>query len=82
MRYGNRSFSRNGAVEVGFAGQKNFIGLYVLRTDVMEAHTHLLEGKGISFGKGAIRYSKPERIDFIVVERMLRGTLKSTGPTC
>src|SRR5215204_4166753 len=71
MEYGGPSYKRNGEVEVGFASQKNFIGLYILRTDVMNAHRELLKGKAISIGKGAIRYSKPERIDFSVVESML-----------
>jgi len=82
MVYGGPSYSRRGEVEVGFASQKNFIGLYILRTDVMNAHRHLLAGKGISVGKGAIRYSTPERIDFDVVQSMLRDTLVSTGPVC
>jgi hypothetical protein len=55
---------------------------YILRTDVMNAHKHLLTGKGVSVGKGAIRYSKPERIDFGVVEKMLRATQESKGPIC
>ena len=80
MQYGGPSYSRNGEVEVGFASQKHFIGLYILRTDVMNAHRDQL--KGISVGKGAIRYSQPERINFGVVESMLRGTVKSTGPVC
>jgi len=82
MDYGGPSYKRNGEVEVGFASQKHFIGLYILRTDVMAAHRDELKGKGISVGKGAIRYSKPEHIDFNVVESMLRGTVKSTGPVC
>ena len=82
MRYGGPSYSRNGGVEVGFASQKHFIALYILRTDVMNAHQDRLQCKGISVGKGAIRYSGPERIDFEVVESMLRGTVKSTGPVC
>jgi uncharacterized protein YdhG (YjbR/CyaY superfamily) len=82
MEYGRPSYKRNGEVEVGFASQKHFIGLCILRTDVMNAHRHLLEGKGIRYGKGVIRYSKPEQIDFNVVESMLRGTLESTGTIC
>jgi hypothetical protein len=61
-------------VEVGFASQKHFIGLYILRTDVMAAHREQLKEKGISVGKGAIRYSKPEHIIFRVMESMLRTT--------
>jgi uncharacterized protein YdhG (YjbR/CyaY superfamily) len=82
MDYGGPSYKRNGEVEVGFASQKHFIGLYILRTDVMAARRDKLAGKGISVGKGAIRYSQPERIDFNVVESMLHGAVKSTGPVC
>lgn len=82
MQYGGPSYSRGSEVEVGFASQKNFIGVYILRTDVMNAHKHLLTGKGVSLGKGVIRYSKPEKIDFGVVEKMLRATVESTGPIC
>ena len=82
MEYGGPSYKRNGEVEVGFASQKHFIGLYILRTDVMAARRDRLQGKGISVGKGAIRYSRPERIDFEVVASMLRGTVESTGPVC
>jgi uncharacterized protein YdhG (YjbR/CyaY superfamily) len=82
MDYGGPSYSRGGVVEVGFASQKNYIGLYILRTDVMRSHRYLLTVKGISLGKGAIRYSKPEHIDFKVVESMLRATVESTGPVC
>lgn len=48
----------------------------------MQAHGHLLKAKGVSFGKGCIRYSKPEKIDFRVVEMMLKATQNSKGPIC
>ena len=82
MVYGGPCYSRNGVVEVGFASQKHFIGLYILRTDVMKTHKDLLKVKGVSLGKGCIRYSKPERIDFNVVESMLRATKESAGVVC
>jgi uncharacterized protein YdhG (YjbR/CyaY superfamily) len=82
MDHGGPCYSRNGVVEVGFASQKNFIGLYILRTDVMLAHRYLLNIPGVSFGKGAIRYSRPEKIDFTVVEKLLRATVESTGEVC
>jgi len=82
MDYGGPSYKRNGVVEAGFASQKNFIGVYILRTDVMKSHRDLLKAKGVSIGKGAIRYSSPERIDFGVVESMLRATAESIGPVC
>jgi uncharacterized protein YdhG (YjbR/CyaY superfamily) len=82
MDYGGPSYKRNGEVEAGFASQKHFIGLYILRTDVMATHRGQLKGKGISVGKGAIRYFRPEHIDFDVVESMLRATARSEAPVC
>ena len=82
MIYGMPSYSRNGEVEVAFASQKNYIAVYILRTDVMNAHRDLLKVKGVSLGKGCIRYSKPEKIDFKVVEMMLKATQESTGLVC
>ena len=82
MMYGMPVYTRNGEAEVRFASQKNFIALYILKTDVMDAHRNLLKVKGISLGKGCIRYSKPEKIDFKVVEMMLKATQESTGEVC
>ncbi len=82
MMYGGPVYSRNGVAEVGFASQKHFIGLYILRTDVMSAHRDMLNIKGVSLGKGCIRYSKPEKIDFDVVKSMLKATVLSTGEVC
>lgn len=82
MEYGMPSYARDGVVEVGFASQKNYISLYILRTDVMDASREALKGKGVSLGKGCIRYSKPDRVDFEVVAQMLRATQESTGEVC
>ena len=82
MDYGGPCYSRNGVVEVGFASQKNFIALYILRTDVMRSHRYLLNIPGVTLGKGCIRYSRPEKIDFSVVERMLKATAESEGEVC
>jgi uncharacterized protein YdhG (YjbR/CyaY superfamily) len=61
MDYGMPSYSRAGEVEVAFASQKQYISLYMLRTDVMAAHRAQLDH--LSVGKGAIRFRKPEDID-------------------
>jgi len=82
MEYGMPSYSRNGEVEVAFASQKNYISLYVLKQEVLEAHKEKVAGKGISFGKGCIRYSKSERIDFKLVEQMFVESEKSDAPIC
>jgi len=82
MQYGGPCYSRDGEIEVGFASQKHFIALYILRRDVMNAHRALLQGTGVSLGKGCIRYSSPGRIDFDVVELLLKAIRKSTGVVC
>jgi uncharacterized protein YdhG (YjbR/CyaY superfamily) len=66
MEYGMPSYKRNGVVEVGFNSQKNFIALYILRKDVLDKYRD--EMKGLSMGKGCIRYTKPEKLNFDIIE--------------
>jgi uncharacterized protein YdhG (YjbR/CyaY superfamily) len=80
MEYGGPRYSRDGTIEVGFASQKRYISLYILRQDALESQRPFLAG--LSVGKGCIRYSRPEKIDFAVVERMLAATRDSTGEVC
>lgn len=82
MKYGGPCYEKNNIIEAGFASQKHFIGIYILKTDVMEKYKDLLKGKGISTGKGCIRFSKPEKINFDVVEKLLRGTFVSANIVC
>ena len=82
MQYGMPSYSRNGEVEVAFASQKNYISLYILKQDVMNAYKDKLAGTGISFGKGCIRFTKVECIDFEIVEEMLGTAEESNGEIC
>ena len=82
MEYGMPSYCRNGEVEVAFANQKNYISVYILKQDVMDAHKEQVAGNGISFGKGCIRYTRPEMINFKMVEDMLVATEQSDAPIC
>ena len=81
MMYGGPCYSRNAEAEVAFASQTHFIARYMHRLEVMNAHRQLLSVKGGSLGKG-IRYSKPEKIDFKVVEMLLKAPQKSMGAIC
>ncbi len=82
MVYGLPCYERNKIAEVGFASQKNFIVLYILKQDVMEKNKELLKGRSISMGKGCIRFSKPDKINFEVVQKMLSETAASTNIIC
>jgi uncharacterized protein YdhG (YjbR/CyaY superfamily) len=80
MQYGMPSYHRNGTAEVGFASQKQYLSLYILKQDVLDAHRDEL--KGISLGKGCIRYTKVQKIDFDLVRRMLQESCASSGVVC
>jgi uncharacterized protein YdhG (YjbR/CyaY superfamily) len=76
MAYGMPSYFRNDQGEVAFASQRNYISLYILKTDVVNRHRDELPSNA---GKGCIRYSSPKQIDFAVIEQMLRETVADTG---
>lgn len=84
MEYGMPAYGRPGEPDgVAFASQKHYISLYITKQDAAAVGKPLLEGKrGISFGKGCFRYSKPEHIDYDVVEAMLKATLESDSKGC
>src|SRR5215831_4630760 len=47
-------YKRNGKMEIAFASQKQYIAFYVLKKEVLD-------------GKGCVRFTKPEKIDFEVI---------------
>lgn len=80
MMYGMPGYARNGVVEVGFASQKQYISLYILKESVLDAHREQLQG--LNVGKGCIRYRKPAQVDFAVVAELLKATYLSSDPVC
>jgi len=52
----------------------------VLKQDVVDAHRAALAGASI--GKGCIRFSKPEKLDFAVIERLLVAVRDSQEVAC
>lgn len=80
MRYGLPCYEKNNVAEVSFASQKNFIALYILKQDVMQQYKNEL--KGVSIGKGCIRFTRPDKIDLTVVRKMLAGTYLSKNTIC
>lgn len=80
IQYGMPGYRRDGTVEVAFASQKNYLSLYILKHDVLDAHR--AELAGASVGKGCIRYTKPAKIDWDLVRRLLEETHASAEPIC
>jgi len=80
MAYGGPTYSKDKGIEIGFASQKNHICFYCLVHDVMPDNKELL--KGLNQGKGVIRYSNPDKIDFELIRKLLMDTIKSGKKPC
>jgi uncharacterized protein YdhG (YjbR/CyaY superfamily) len=73
MTYGMPTYRREGTTAgIAFNSQKQYISLYCMPEHVVNEFRP--EFPGVSIGKCCIRFTKPEKIDFGVVERLLRRT--------
>ena len=80
MDYGLPGYKRAGSIEVSFASQKQYIALYVLKKDVVDEFRAALSAASI--GKGCIRFSNPDQIDYEVLQRLLQRVAESTSAPC
>lgn len=80
MAYGMPAYERDGTAEIAFASQKQYISLYLMRSDVREAFEERLAGHYM--GKGCLRFRRPENIDFDLVRDLLRATAAAPGTIC
>jgi uncharacterized protein YdhG (YjbR/CyaY superfamily) len=80
MKYGMPTYSRDGAAEIAWASQEQYISLYVMRAEVLDAHRRQLAGPDV--GKGCIRYRSRAAVNFTVVRSMLTAVAASHGPVC
>jgi len=80
MAYKMPSYKKDEQVEVAFASQKQHICIYILKHDVMLSNAQLL--KDINHGKGCIRYSNPNKIDYRLIKKLLKETVKSNNKIC
>ena len=71
---------RNGQVEVAFASQKQHISIYFLIHEVMVNNKEQL--KGLNHGKGCIRFSNPDKIDYQLLTELLKQTVESDSAIC
>jgi uncharacterized protein YdhG (YjbR/CyaY superfamily) len=80
MAYNMPSYLRNDQVEVAFASQKNQICVYILIHEVMLANGDLL--KDVNHGKGSIRFSDPDKIDYKLIRKLLIETMEADSTIC
>jgi uncharacterized protein YdhG (YjbR/CyaY superfamily) len=80
MEFGMPTYKKSGAVEVAFVSQKNYIAVYILKAAVLNAYRPLLTG--LSVGKSCIRYQSAAKIDWSVLEQLLRAAAKTKEKAC
>lgn len=80
MEYGGPTYKKDKGIEIGFFSQKNHICFYCLVHEVMLDNKELL--KGLNHGKGVIRYSNHDKIDFEIIEKLLTDTANSDKKPC
>lgn len=80
IAYGMPAYQRDGAVEIAFASQRQYVSFYLMRSDVREAFAERLAGQDM--GKGCLRFRKPETIDFDLLRGLLRATAAAPGKIC
>ena len=70
IEYGMPSYRRGGKVELAFASQKQYIALYVMHPGLVDRYREQFPKAKI--GKGCIRFTKPEHIDFQLIGQLLK----------
>lgn len=80
VAYGGPTYKKDKGIEIGFASQKNQICFYSLIHEVMLDKKELL--KGFNHGKGVIRFSNPDKIDFDIIRKILEDTVNSGKKPC
>ena len=80
MAFGMPTYEVEGRFEIGFARQVRYLSLYIAKQGVLDAHRGQL--RGLSLGKGCIRFRHPEQVDWSHVDALLRETVASTERPC
>lgn len=75
IEYGMPCYKRNGVMAFAFASQKQYISIYGCGSAPMKDLREKLSGQ--KKGKGCVNFTKPEKIDFAVVEELLRRIAKT-----
>jgi uncharacterized protein YdhG (YjbR/CyaY superfamily) len=80
MAYGMPTYERDGAAEIAFAGQKQYVSIYLMRSDAVRRSRN--EWPGRDMGKGCLRFRRPENIGFALLRELLKATAARPGKIC
>lgn len=72
--YGMPVYKRGDVMQFAFASQRQYVALYAGKVAIDKYRDKLT---GASLGKGCIRFTNPDKIDFAVIEPLLRTTAKA-----
>jgi uncharacterized protein YdhG (YjbR/CyaY superfamily) len=75
LEYGMPCYKRDGVMRFAFASQKQYISIYGCGSPQVKDLRAKLAGS--SKGKGCVRFTNPEKIDFAVVDELLQRIAKS-----
>lgn len=83
MEYGMPAYGPFGdkVVGVAFNNQKQHVAFYAGETAI-KAFEAELAVPGIDCGKGCVRYKNPKKMDFAVIEAMLKDVYDRHEPAC
>jgi uncharacterized protein YdhG (YjbR/CyaY superfamily) len=74
LEYGMPCYKRDGVMAFAFASQKGYISIYGCGSPAVKDLRAKLAGS--SKGKGCVRFTNPAKIDFDVVDQLLRRIAK------
>ena len=80
MSYKMPSYTLEKQVQVAFASQKQHICVYFLVHSVMLNNPERLNG--INHGKGCLRFSNPDKVDYDLITTLLKETALSKDKAC
>ncbi|MFD6355291.1 iron chaperone [Nocardia tengchongensis] len=80
MQYGMPVYERDGAAEIAFASQKQYISFYLMRSDLRETFSEQLAGHDM--GKGCLRFRKAGTVDLALLRAILEATAAQRGTIC
>jgi uncharacterized protein YdhG (YjbR/CyaY superfamily) len=80
MQWGMPTYTRDGNCDVAFANQKQYLSVYFLKQGVFKINEEAL--RSVDHGKGCLRFRNVEKIDFALIEKLLRDTAASSEQPC
>ncbi|MFE2289152.1 iron chaperone [Streptomyces sp. NPDC059443] len=81
IAYGMPAYRRGGVAELAWASQKQYVSVYLMRSELREAFAERLAAHDM--GKGCLRFRRVDAMDWDLLRDLLRATATlPAGPAC